>query len=656
VLTMRDLTGGSDPLLTYLQPAPGDPDTQAVRTVETAEVCDAAGTAARPLQRGALAVLPPETCRSGTDAGAVARALVEQGAGMVVLAGPGPEEPDAGTVSALAEAASAAWLPLLAPTRPAPAWQVLAAIQAARHHAAAAHARRITGLLDRVDRLYRKVQRPEELLPYLSQATDAGIYLATPGSTGWNLLADDGCRASLWQARRHGTATALRTTSGQHLLLAPVGDRAPHPLLAGVRDADTGPWPTHLRETLALAGTQAALLRHRVEQHHREETWRRSRRAVRTSIVQALMLGRWELAVRMAAPDTALHLTGHEAVMAVLSCAPAQREELTRLCEDALPHALVVQCPAYPDHVLVAAPAGDGAGRTLATALRGVLAGREHRGAGVSTPQPWARIAHAYAAARQALATATAREVASHSGTDELAAALATVPGAGGWARRVLAMADAGDTDRRWVDLARLALTAGVPGAASLTRTDRSNVRKALVTVMDRLGLDHREIAHRAVAELAFQVAAASEDDGDGHGWAGLQDLLDCAPARAWAVATLGPLQTATAPAGGWLGRNSRPGQRDALDLLVLYLTCGGSLADTAAGLSLSTRATQPRLAALAQALGRPVNDPRGAGPHPALWALLIAGHLPPHLVPDPAGPAPGAPRPFIPRQIATVH
>jgi hypothetical protein len=263
VLTLRDLTDGGNALLTYLYPVPGRGEEHAAVAVEQAEVCGPDGTSPRHLDDGALAVLPPETCHAGARVGEVARILRKQRATAVVLAGPGHEPPDPGTVSALGEAVAAAGLPLLVPVRPAPAWQVVAAVRAARHQAAAAHAVRLADLMGRVDRVYRAGEGPDGLLSHLGGATDAGVYLAEPASTGWRLLASDGCEDALREARDRGTESGgdtVRTSGGDHVLLVAVGDRAPHPVLAGVRDRDHGPWPRHLREVLVLAATQTALL------------------------------------------------------------------------------------------------------------------------------------------------------------------------------------------------------------------------------------------------------------------------------------------------------------------------------------------------------------------------------------------------------------
>ncbi|EST28341.1 hypothetical protein N566_22870 [Streptomycetaceae bacterium MP113-05] len=170
---------------------------------------------------------------------------------------------------------------------------------------------------------------------------------------------------------------------------------------------------------------------------------------------------------------------------------------------------------------------------------------------------------------------------------------------------------------------------------------------------MDRLGLDHREICHRTVAALVFQLADASgASDGDSGVRTDLRSLTDGDSARGWAEATLAPLRSLAPPVGGWLGPRTRPAPGDAWDLAVLYLTSGCSVTATAGGLALSARATRARLAALASALGRPLHDPGGAGPHDMVWALLITGRLPSHLVPDPGG-SPGDPQPFVPRQMA---
>ncbi|MDT0382079.1 hypothetical protein RM572_25290 [Streptomyces sp. DSM 42041] len=266
VLTLRDLTDGGNPLLTYLYPVPARAEEHGRYTVEQAEVCGADGSSPRDLRPGALAVLPPDACRAGARVGDVARVLTRQRAGAVVLAGPGHEPPDPGTVSALGEATSAAGLPLLVPVRPSPAWQVVAAVRAARHHAAAAHALRLAALMRCVDGLYRAGDGPEGLLAHLGESTDAGVYLAAPSSTGWRLLADDGCEEALLKARAHGTGpsgAAVRTAVGDHVLLAAVGDRGPFAVLAGVRGLEAGPWPDHLREVLVLATTQTALLTRR---------------------------------------------------------------------------------------------------------------------------------------------------------------------------------------------------------------------------------------------------------------------------------------------------------------------------------------------------------------------------------------------------------
>ncbi|MDT0382591.1 hypothetical protein RM572_27945 [Streptomyces sp. DSM 42041] len=587
------------------------------------------------------------------------RTLAGQGGAAVVLAG--PEAQPHGDVTELASACAAAQLPLLVPSRPAPAADVVDTVHTAMRQAATAHAQRATSVLRVVDRLYRSSGAPDALLPHLGDITDAGVYLANPGSYGWNLLKALGCWEALMLARRQGARTAVVSDSGQHIVLIPFGHYAPHPVLIGVRDAQAGPWPTHLRDLLTLAATQTALLRHPLEVEEREETWRRARRAHRAGIMHALMIGQREAAVRMAEPDPELHLTGRDAVTAVLACAPRSREDLVQLCEAELPHALVMPCPGCTDHILIAAPALDHVGRTLHTALSELLAGERHEGVGVSTPTPWGRVPQGYAAARRALATAEPGTLATYSGTADLASVLATVPGATRWARRVVAKTDAGGGRR--VDLARLALTAGVPGAASLANTDRSHVRRSLIEVLNVMGLDHREMPHRAVAELAFQLAAI--DDADHNGAqdvddlpgpeqvpTALDDLLSSDAARYWARATLRPLLEAPAPPGGWLGPHATR-QDDPVALLVEFISAGCSVSATAKELGINRRSTRSRISAAAAALGLPLTQTRGCEPHPALWALIAGGHLPPTHTPDPADPI--TPRLFIPRQLSTA-
>ena len=638
MLTMEDVTGGPGALLLYLADRGAESFRCGGRTVDAVAVC---GTGwrlpeGRRRLRDGVAILPREAAPHET--GPALRELVSRGTVAAVLTGePGPLDEHA-----LMREAARVGLPLLAPVGELSAGELETELVRRQLEAAQALAALSPRLIGLATRLFQQGEGPQRLLEEASQVTGGPVRLLAPGAADWDdLAAAHG--PMLARIRQGQVQTAAVMDEGEHLLLHAAGQAPPHPVVAAWLSK---PWPRHLRQLITLLAGQVAMLSYPVEHQREREEIERARAGIRVSILQYLMLGEWETATRVAAslraasePTAGMFAVEH-GVMAVLEVAQGEdRTEVASACQSVLPRALVVLCPADWRHVLIIAADRED-GPDVLEALRPVVGQVPGRTAGVSTAQPWSRIADAYDAAIQALAAAareTGRIMRDPGGT-RLAVLLS--PQARVWARRVRAGVDrlGQDTAAQAVPTARRALAFGTVRAASLVGVDRSTARKRLAAVMEAMGLDHRQVAHRAVADLVFHLCDLPAPDFVADIRPRLRALLQEAAVVEWAKRELAVLDDpAAAPAGGWLGRGTEeePGCA-ARQLAVTWLDTNCHNMDAATILGLHRNTLPTRLAALGARVRLPLLSP-GSGPYSMLWQLAGAGHIPGSTVPDPA-------------------
>jgi hypothetical protein len=480
--------------------------------------------------------------------------------------------------------------------------------------------------------LMEQAEGPARLLREVATLTGGPVMLIEPGQAEWDRLAAEQSRA-VELVRCGQVRTAVVPFGEQELVLHAVGRDRPHRVLAALRSDG---WPPHLRQLLAHVVGQLALLNCSVRYRQDREVLRTALRGVRVSVLQYLMLGNWEGAVRVAEPLARLGsaeygvgevLAAERGVVAVVQCAPGEdRTGAAAACEEAVDGGgLVVLCPADPRHVIVVLPQdADDEAAPLAL-LRPVVGQTPGRLAGVSGPRPWSQTASAYGAAVRALAAAEndPEGIVRDAGGSSLLTFVS--PQARAWAHQVCTGLRKLTAEQRAqaVPTARHTLAYGALRAGRLLGVDRTTANKRLRVVLQAMGLDHRQVAHRAVADLVFQLADLPVlPDHTPEPPPGLRTLLREPAVVNWATRELTVLdQTddATRLLGSWLAHN-----------------CHAGTTATALGMHRNTFAA--RLSAVGAQLRLPLGE-QGAAPYQALWLLVAAGQAPVAAVPDPAAP-----------------
>jgi hypothetical protein len=173
------------------------------------------------------------------------------------------------------------------------------------------------------------------------------------------------------------------------------------------------------------------------------------------------------------------------------------------------------------------------------------------------------------------------------------------------------------------VPTARHTLAYGALRAGRLLGVDRTTANTRLRVVLQAMGLDHRQVAHRAVADLAFQLADLPVlPEHTPEPPPALRTLLREPAVVNWATRELAVLdQAGDAPRllASWLAHN-----------------CHAGMTATALGMHRNTFAA--RLSAMGTQLQLPLTE-QGAAPYQVLWLLVAAGQMPVTAVPDPVAP-----------------
>ncbi|UNZ20769.1 helix-turn-helix domain-containing protein [Streptomyces sp. 891-h] len=636
MLNLRHLTTGPHPILRFPEKPerpeqPQQPAKAAARTmaqhVEDVVVCDARWRLPTdtPRARAGLAVLPtgPADGAGPQCAGTALRGLLAAGVVAVALA--------PAATPAAEEAARTAGLPLLVPAGPWDAEETLRRVLRRQLTAEREHTRRTARVLALSSSLAEQAEGPARLLREVAALTGGPLTLVEPGQAEWDRLAAE--HPGTLEEVRCGRVRAAAVPFGdQELLLHAVGRDRPHPVLAALRPGD---WPPHLRQLLAHTAGQVALLDCSARHRRNREVLRTALRGVRVSVLQYLMLGNWEGAVRVAEPLARLGaaeysvgevLAAARGVVTVVQSANGKDlTETVAACEEAVgDRGLVVPCPANPRHVIVLVPHDPDGGEPSAR-LRRVVERTPGHLAGVSGPRPWSQTALAYQAATRALAAARNEPggIARDPGESSLLAFLS--PRARSWSHQVCVGLRKLTEEQRSqaVPTARRALSYGALRAGRLLGVDRTTANKRLRLVLEAMGLDHRQVAHRAVADLAFQLTDLPvPPDHIPQAPPVLRALLREYQVVDWAKRELALLEQ----------------EGDAQRLLATWLAHDCRAGATAEALGMHRNTLAARLSALGARLRLPLGE-QGAARYQALWLLVAAGRVPVTAVPDPVAP-----------------
>ncbi|MFR9673681.1 hypothetical protein [Streptomyces sp. TR06-5] len=614
VTTVEDYVAGH--CLEFVGAAPVAPEGQAV---EHLAWCGDWNTprGGRPGRRF-MALLP--AADAPEDLNAPLRSLRRQGAVAIALVGP------RGTLDrdALGTAARAAGLVVLAAPEslsPVDTMGLLMGRQNAvhrQHHETAREMFRLT------DRAYRRGEGPRRLLDHVARRTGARIDVLTRGDRLWAELGDhepllaqlaEGSIASTSFVVPHpptaADAVAASETGEWHVSLHALQGIRPHPVMVA---RTPGRFTSRTAEVLSQAAVQAGMLR---------DAWRRaelsaSAAATRTAVLQYLLMGETVTATRVSERLAPGVLTADTGRVAILECGPGEdRSAVSEDCLATLSPALVAPCPAYDRHLILALPGGEHAGPER-PALRQLVS--EGRAIGVSPPCPWSRTVLAYQAAFHALSAARGSEAGVAIGRGEPLAALLP-PAARAWGREMQRRLETLPAQHREITVhtARIALAHGDAKAAKLLGVPRTTAGGRLDGLMAALGLRRGSLIHRAVADLALQLASLHEDDAsppDGGDTAELAPLLtESSAARAWAEEFLAPLTD------------------HQLDALTAWLAADGHALAAADRLSIGRNSVARRLSEASVLLARELRGP-GEGPHDPLWALMLTGRLSTDLLP----------------------
>ncbi|WP_179166589.1 helix-turn-helix domain-containing protein [Streptomyces sp. CB03238] len=485
----------------------------------------------------------------------------------------------------------------------------------------------------------------QRLIAWLADAIDGHVTVTS--ATGEVLAqAPEGARAVLAPAAHERSRVAIGELKSATLdegplkarLLA-IGHHAPHAVLATAR---TEPYPAAVADIVGHVADLVALLLPTTEF---KASWQRVRQAtteVGLAIFQLLMGGQVALARRSAA-SIAPQVLADDVRVYVVDCRAGKREHTAEVIETAIrncglarkrtrsereataPGVLVVRCPAYDNHLIIVAPAEDGAGQpsgvgrsdSVGETLRKIVADRPGHYLGASETTALTRIADAYRDATRALNVAQhlPERTWQYNGHSQLASMLDDR--ARQWAEAFLQPlfhAPYQERDHLFTT-ARLALAFPTTEAAKILDVHRNTVASRFRRVGDLLQLDLSDIRARAVLDLALQIdarAASLPPTPPSSNAVSLEEVLSTCTAHAWAEMTLAPLDQ---------------DRRDLRRTLRAWLAHNTSADSAAAELGVHPQTVRGHLRSAERLLQRPLLA-GAAGAHEMVIALFIGGRI----------------------------
>jgi hypothetical protein len=568
----------------------------------------------RAQPRRFLALIPAEDAPAAM--GAALRELARQGAVAAALTG------DAAglDLQEVLQAAAGADLVVLA----APGTLNTAQVAGALMHRQTEVYRRRTDIARSLYRLtgelHRKGAGPRRLLDYIQRETGAQLDILTRGGVVWDelaarepyldQLADGAIAVKAYETDGPPTtsdAAGARGESFWQVSLHALQGVRPHPVLYARAPGALSPDTLDLIEQTAV---QASML---------HETVRRREAATRdadnrATVLQYLLLGEITTATRAGermAPGVLTRETGR---MAIIECGLGEdRAEVSEACTSVVDPALIAPCPAYERHLILALP-GDEDDDTAQTALSQLA--EAGRAIGISTARPWPRTVLSYQGAFRALTAARHSTTRTALNESEPVAALLP-PQARAWGRAL--QARIASLPNLTLHTAQIALAHGDTQAGKLMGVRRTTAGTRLSSVMSAMGLVRGSLAHRAVADLALQLASLPTED--------TEDVADVGE-----VPELAPVLTGPA-ARAWAQEYLEPLDEHHLRVLTAWLAADGQITTAAGELGAGRNTVARWLDQAGARLSRALRDP-GEGPHDPLWALLITGHLPTDVLP----------------------
>ena len=411
-----------------------------------------------------------------------------------------------------------------------------------------------------------------------------------------------------------------------------VGPHAPHAALAAAR---TDTFTARQAEAMVLAADVMSFL---VPAAEAEDAWSDFHEAsarVRSSIFQLLMSGQVATARRTAA-GIAPEALDETLRLYLVNCNSDNRTRTARAIETAIhggsvrtpPHgipttrrppivrgALVVPCPAYDHHLIVLAPAE---ADHVTAALNRVVQNREPLEMGVSEATHIALTTQAYRNAQHALNLARRRpeRVACYNDRAEVVEVLGDE--AYRWAEsfiQPLLHAPHVEQDQLFASL-RVWLDHPVAESADILNVHRNTVAGRIKRAADLLRLDLGDLRARAALRLALQLDAKAPEpalDRRSHGAAYLESALARPPVRAWAEATLAPLD------------QDRRGLRGTLRAWISHNADATAVADQ---LGMHAQTVRSHLRRVGELLDRDLLA-SGAGTHDLVIALSALREIP---------------------------
>lgn len=492
------------------------------------------------------------------------------------------------------------------------------------------------------------------LIGWLAETLDGHVTLTGPKGQLLAQSSDQACAALAPAAHERSRVAAGELKSAvlddgplKARLLA-IGPHAPHAVLAAAR---TEPYCGPMAETVGHVADLLALLLPTAEL---KAGWCRLQQAATDlflAIFQLLMAGQVSAARRSVASVAPQALTDDTIRLYIVDCRAGNRDRTAEVIEAAIHDAftarkgtkagrgpafaqgvLVVRCPAYDNHLIVVAPAGNDPtspdrSAPVGDALRRVVADQPGHYLGASETTALARTADAYRDASRALIVAehVPERTWQYNGRSQIAAVLDGQ--AFQWAEMFLQPLSNVPSERdQLIGTLCLGLTFPAGEAAAILDVHRNTIASRFKRAADLLELDLGDIRGRAVLDLALQIEAraASIHPAPPHdGTASLEGLLSTCTVRTWAEMTLAPLDG---------------DHRDLRRTLRAWLAHNTNADGAAAELGVHPQTIRGHLRAAERLLQRTLLA-GAAGAHDLVIALFVTGDiptLPPHVPPVP--------------------